>query len=181
MNILDGPDSINMCIVNQDVFKMVYIIDLDGTLRPSNNTTTTTPGGPATLIANDDMQLERLVTPHTKCTRVSAGCYKHCINTCFRSVRFEAVIPSNLVQPMIKVCRRGNRNLCSLFPGGRRAVTEPLTFTVHLPVGNLYDGVFVHGNGTEFVVPSLLQELEPSLCPGNDIFGVTLYGSLPIL
>jgi hypothetical protein len=179
MKNTDGADSINFCIVNQTAFESLYLIDLDGTLRPSS--LVNTPRGASTLLANDNRQLDRFVSPTAaKCQSVPAGCYQYCPDTCFRSMRYEAYInkPTN---PKLKVCLRGNNSLCSLFPAGRRTTTDPWTFTAHLPEGQLYDAVFVDGsNGTEFSAPAVLQEVEPSLCPpGNSTFNVTLYSSLP--
>lgn len=178
MKNTDGADSINFCIVNQPVFQSMYLIDLDGTLRPSG---VAAPRSASTLLANDDRQLDRFVNPAiTTCTSVSAGCYQYCPNTCFRSMRYEAYI-NTVTNPKLKVCLRGNKSVCSLFPAGRRATTDPWTLTAHLPDGQLYDAVLVDGTTlAEFSVPSVLVEVEPSFCPaGSSAFNVTLYASLP--
>jgi hypothetical protein len=168
---IDGPESINFCVVNQDI-TMMYFIDLDGSLRPS----TVTTQGPSTLLANNNRQLINFVD-RSKCTDVTIGCYSYCANTCFRSMRYEPIIVGK-TNPMLKVCRRDNRSICSLFPGGQRG-DEPIAFLAHLPVGNMYDAVFVDGQGIEFAATSVLEEVEPSLCPIGGIFDVKLYASMP--
>jgi hypothetical protein len=177
MKNTDGADSINFCIINQPAFQSMYFIDLDGSLRPSS---VAAPRGASTLLANDDRLLDRFINPATTCTSVAAGCYQYCPNVCFRSMRYEAYIDS-VTNPKLKVCLRGNYSVCSLFPAGRRATTDPWTFMAHVPDGQLYDAVLVDGTSlAEFTVPSVLAEVEPSFCPaGSSAFDVTLYGSLP--
>ena len=183
MKNTDGADSINFCIINQPTFQSMYLIDLDGTLRPSS--IAAAPRGASTLLANDDRQLDRFVSSSNKCTTVAAGCYQYCPNTCFRSMRYDAFTTVTSAPPQLKVCLRGNRSVCSLFPAGRRATTDPWTFTAHLPDGGLYDAVFVNATtGAEMAVSTngVVQEVEPSLCPpGSATFNVTLYTSLPIV
>jgi hypothetical protein len=169
---VDGPENINFCVVNEASVTMMFLIDLDGSLKPSTISTS----GPSTLLASDGGQLSAFVNPG-KCVNIAVGCYTYCADVCFRSMRYE-VNAINAVNPTLKVCRRDNRSICTNFPGGRRG-TEPLTFMAHVPVGFLYDAVFVDGNGVELTVPNVSQEVEPSLCPSGGVFGVTLYTSMP--
>ena len=151
---------------------MMYFLDLDGSLRPSE---VSTPG-PATLLASASGQLTTFVNP-SKCTNVALGCYSYCADGCFRSMRYEVNIV-NKVNPMLKVCRRDNRSICTQFQGGQRG-DETLAFIAHLPVGSLYDAVFVDGNGVEFAVSNANEIVEPSLCPSGGTFGVQLYAAMP--
>jgi hypothetical protein len=168
----DGPDKINFCAALADGIKMMYFIDLDGSLKPSQ---VSTPG-PATLLASDGGQLTTFVSP-SKCTNVALGCYSYCADTCFRSVRYEVNIVGK-VNPMLKVCRRDNRSICTQFFGGKRE-GETLAFIAHLPVGQLYDAVFVDGSGAEFTAANYQEFMEPSLCPTGGTFGVQLYNVMP--
>ena len=150
----------------------MYFLDLDGSLRPSE---VSTPG-PATLLASASGQLTTFVNP-SKCTNVALGCYSYCADVCFRSMRYEVNIV-NKVNPMLKVCRRDNRSICTQFQGGQRG-DETLAFIAHLPVGSLYDAVFVDGNGVEFAVSNANEIVEPYLCPSGGTFGVQLYAAMP--
>jgi hypothetical protein len=151
---------------------MMYFIDLDGSLKPSQVST----AGPATLLGSSSGQLTTFVNP-SKCTSVAAGCYSYCADVCFRSMRYEVTIIDK-VNPMLKVCRRDNRSICTKFPGGQRG-DETLAFIAHLPVGTLYDAVFVDGNGVEFAASTVNEFVEPSLCPSGGTFGVQLYAAMP--
>jgi hypothetical protein len=168
----DGPDSINFCSALAGGIKMMYFIDLDGSLKPSQVSTS----GPATLLGSNSGQLSTFVDS-SKCTNVAAGCYSYCTDVCFRSMRYEVSIV-NKVNPTLKVCRRDNRSICTQFPGGQRS-GETLAFIAHLPVGRMYDAVFVDGNGVEFAAAAVTENVEPSLCPSGGIFGVQLYSSMP--
>jgi hypothetical protein len=173
MNVRDGVESIDMCIVNRDDFKMVYIIDLDGTLRPKNVSTQ----GPSTLVASDNRELLAFANI-TKCTDVIKGCYQYCAETCFRSMRY-SVTGNGQESYQLKVCRRDDRSKCALFGGGRRGTVGPHTYIAHLPAGFQYDAVFLDGSGQQITATTVLGEFEPTFCPTGAVFDVTLFGSLP--
>ena len=151
---------------------MMYFIDLDGSLKPSQISTP----GPSTLLASDSGQLTAFIDP-SKCSSVALGCYSYCSDVCFRSMRYEVNIVDK-VNPMLKVCQRDNRSMCTQFLGGQRK-GETLAFLAHLPVGRLYDAVFVDGSGVEFAAANVNEVVEPSLCPDGDNFGVQLYATMP--
>ena len=92
-------------------------------------------------------------------------------------MRYEVNIVGK-VNPRLKVCRRDNRSICTQFQGGQRT-GETLAFLAHLPVGTLYDAVFVDGNGVEFAAANVNEIVEPSLCPDGGNFGVRLYATMP--
>jgi hypothetical protein len=173
MNVRDGVESIDMCIVNRDDFKMVYIIDRDGTLSPKKNSTQ----GPSTLVASDNRELLTFANT-TKCTDVIKGCYQYCAETCFRSMRY-SVTGNGQESYQLKVCRRDDRSKCALFGGGRRGTIGPHTYIAHLPAGFQYDAVFLDGSGQQITATTVLGELEPSFCPTGIVFDVTLFGRLP--
>jgi hypothetical protein len=173
MTLQDGADRIDMCLVNDIEFKMLYIVDLDGTLRPS---AVTTPA-PSTLVASDNGELLKFVDT-SKCTNVTAGCYQYCSGSCFRSVRY-SVAGTGQESYQLKVCLRNDYSRCSLFPGGRRETSGPHTFIAHLPVGNVYDAVFLDGLGQEVIPTTVTSEYEESLCAVEAVFDVALYGNLP--
>jgi hypothetical protein len=174
MKLQDGAERIDMCLIEQQDFKMLYIIDLDGTLRPS----TVTTQGPSTLVASDNRELLKFVNT-AKCTDVNVGCYQYCADTCFRSMRY-SVTGADQANYQLKVCLRNDQSKCSLFSGGRRGDGGSHTFIAHLPVGNEYDAVFLNAAGQEIAPTEVTGEYEESLCPSGTIFDVTLYGKLPI-
>lgn len=172
MTLQDGADRIDMCLVNDIEFKMLYIVDLDGTLRPS---AVTTPA-PSTLVASDNGELLKFVDT-SKCTNVTAGCYQYCSGSCFRSVRYN-VIGIGQESYQLKVCLRNDYSRCSLFSGGRRGTSGPNTFIAHLPVGSVYDAVFLDGFGQEIAPTVESSAYEESFCGVNDAFDVALYPTL---
>jgi hypothetical protein len=169
MSILDGANSIDFCIVNQDEFSMVYVIDLDGSMNPRP---TEKAQGPSTLVATDDGRLLKLVDT-TKCQVVGEGCYSYCANTCFRSIRYNVIGPGQ-TNYLLKVCLKGDKSRCTTFPGGRRGDGGSSTFIAHLPTGNSYDAVFLDVNGKEITPDSAIDSEEESFCPVGSIFDITL-------
>jgi hypothetical protein len=163
-----------LCLVQEDVFDTIYLIDLDGSLSPS--TLLADRESPASLLASDNDTLLTFVDK-SKCTYIPTGCYNYCQNTCFRSVRysFEGPGQENL---SLKICKRDEPTLCSTFRGGRRGDEGPHDYIAHLPVGNVYDGSFLYSSGEVVTSGKLIESYEPSLCPG-EVFNVTLV--VPIL
>jgi hypothetical protein len=167
MNVHDGAESINLCIVEEEQFQMVYIIDLDGTLSPEFNSTK----GPSTLLASDNDELMKFVDI-AKCRAVPEGCYNYCKDTCFRSVLY--VVDGEVQQNyMLKICPRDNHSQCSLFPGGRRGDTGPHEFTAHLPDGRFYDAVFVDTAGQAVTPTTVTGSYDEPYCSRGK-FEVTL-------
>ena len=177
MTLQDGAESINFCDADAAGIDTVYLIDLDGRLKPSSVSTS----GPATLVSNGP-NIQKFVNA-TKCTAVTPGCYKYCQDTCFRSVRYE-VEQSGTQNYMLKVCKNGDSVNCALFAGSLRenpnrdAYLDPRTFIAHLPVGSTYNAVFLDNSGQEVTPSSLLAQYEQSLCPSGE-FEVSLGGALP--
>jgi hypothetical protein len=171
---LDRDKSLNLCLVQSDAFKMIYVVDLDGSLGPSNILTS----GPSTLLASDDQQLLEFVDV-TKCTYVDSGCYNYCQDTCFRSVRYSYTGPEQ-ANLMLKVCREDDPSQCSSFPGGRRGNAGAHAYVAHLPVGISYNTVLVHSIiGDEIKSGSLVESYEDaSACP-EGIFNITYIGTWP--
>ena len=64
ITLQDGVESIDFCIVQEEEFDMVYVVDIDGSLRPSSVSTR----GPSTLLASDDRQLLKFVDT-AKCVK----------------------------------------------------------------------------------------------------------------
>jgi hypothetical protein len=168
MKISDGSNSINFCIINEDEFSMLYLIDLDGSMKPSTSVKTT---GPSTLVGSDDGRLLKFVDS-SKCTAVEIGCYSYCADTCFRSMRYEVAIPNDQ-NYILKVCLRNDKTQCTTFDKGRRGDVGNWTITAHLPVGKAYDAVFLNAKGIE-TNPSFTQFVEESFCTAGSIFNVTI-------
>lgn len=175
VTLKDGADSMSFCAADDAGIDTVYLIDLDGGLRPSSVSTS----GRATLVSNGP-QIQKFVDL-SKCTAVTAGCYSYCRDTCFRSVRYE-VAASGSEKYMLKVCKNGDSSNCALFAGSRRSnspnSSEPRTFIAHVPVGMTYNAVFLDNTGQAIQVPSVLAQYENSLCAGGE-FAVYLDGTLP--
>ena len=168
IRIHDGPASIDFCIVNEDEYTMVYTIDLDGSMKPTIALQNTNA---STLVGSDDGRLLAFVDL-SKCTKVEAGCYSYCSDTCFRSMRFELDVPFT-EKYSLKVCLRDDHSNCTMFEGGRRATVNSYTLIAHLPVGNTYDAIFVSTNGNK-MSPSFQQSMEESFCPPDSLYDVTI-------
>ena len=176
---VDGAISLNLCTAKAAGIDTVYLIDRDGSLRPPSVSTSSL----ATIIS-DGVQISKFVNA-TRCTSVTAGCYRYCQDTCFRSVRYE-VDPSLSSKLMLKVCRVGHGATCSMFPGALRlngndsAGSEPRTFIAHLPIldGYSYKATFVDSTGNRVEVTPLLAQYEEHFCPVSN-FAVFLDGRLP--
>ena len=168
MRILDGPSSVDFCIVNEDEHSMAYTIDLDGSMKPSAAIQTTMA---STLVGSDDGRLLDFVDT-SKCSKVDAGCYNYCSDTCFRSMRFDLYIPST-DKYSLRVCLRYNQSKCTTFDGGRRNNTRSYTLVAHLPVGNAYDAIFVASNGSQ-ASPPFQQSVEQFFCSIDRLFEVVI-------
>jgi hypothetical protein len=169
-----NPNTINMCIVQEEMFDMVYINNIDGSMRPS----TVTTASPSSLLASDNQVLSTFLN-RSKCTDVPSGCYQYCTDTCYRSMRY-SIAGTNPETYQLKVCQRDNHSKCVLYGGGRRQEVETLTvFTAHLPIGLAYDAVFLNANGLEITPSSVTSQYEPTFCSMDARFEVTLYPNMP--
>jgi hypothetical protein len=157
----DGGHRIDFCTADLAQIRNVYIIDLDGSLRPAGSSVTS---GTATLVSDVPNMLSFIDS--SKCTLVQDNCYSYCRSTCFRTVRYQ-VEPSGSYQ--LKVCKSGTSN-CIFLSGVADTddptfARRPREFLAHLPSGSTYDAMFVTSAGTtvwpSFVIPSF----DPALCP----------------
>ena len=164
----DGPDSVDFCVVNEDAHRMVYTIDLDGSLNP---TTLINTARESTIVGSDDGRIFTFVDT-SKCTKVEAGCYTYCFDTCFRSMRFDLDVPDT-EEYSLKVCVRGDRSKCTTFDGGRRENAHSYTLVAHLPVGNAYDAIFVSSDGSQ-ATPPFQQSVEQFFCSNDRLFEVVI-------
>ena len=173
----DGPPIIDMCIINNPEFEMIYINDLNTNLRPSSMTGITT--GSATIIASENNELLKFVDTG-KCVAVPSGCYSYCRDTCFRSLRLQ-VTGRNVARYQLQVCVRGSSPAnCIRFKAGSRAGTDSdHTIMAHLPVGLLYDAVVIDGSTGQTVVPtSQAAYFEENFCGTSRRFGIGLTGQV---
>lgn len=163
-----------MCLINQGPFDMLYINDLNGNFHPTNNGN----GLPGTLVASDSNVLLKFVTPTSKCTSVSAGCYSYCRDTCFRTLRVEVSGTSQSTWKL-KVCVRGTTpQVCVLYKAGRRADTGPHTIMAHVPTGQLYDAWIVNSLG-QTVRPNLqVAYYDSNQCGTTRRFDIALAGQV---
>lgn len=179
--MIDYDKSVNLCVVDSSAsIKMIYVIDLDGSLGPS----TVASKGPSTLLASDDSSLLTFVNT-SKCTYVAGGCYNYCQDTCFRSVRysFEGSGQESLT---LKVCKIDNTSLCSNFTGGRRysrsgsdySRYEPHVYIAHLPVGFSYSAIFLDSSGLDVTAGTLYESDEDGTACSDAVFSITYVGSL---
>jgi hypothetical protein len=168
MKIADGANSIDFYIINEEEFSMLYFIDLDGSMKPS---TAIEPTGPSTVIGSDDGRLLTFVDT-SKCSYVESGYYSYCIDTCFRSMRYEVDIPNN-ANYTLKVCLKDDTTKCTTFDKGRKGDVGNYTFTAHLPVGKVYDGAFFNEKGIQ-TNPAFTQFEEESLCPTGSVYKVDI-------
>ena len=171
MKLADGANSINMCVVNTVEYDLLYLIDLDGTLRPNTVVAPTV----STLVASDNQMHLKFVDP-VKCVANTVGCYSYCHDTCFRSMRYYVEGPGQ-ADYKLKVCSRSDHSRCSLFKGGRRGDAGSHEFTAHLPAGQLYDAVFLNGLGNEITPTRVEASVEKTFCT-TGIFDVKLYSRL---
>jgi hypothetical protein len=158
MNLADGLDTINMCVINDPEYDLLYIIDLDGTFRPNPAIAPTV----SSLVASDNQMHLTFLNP-SKCVVNTVGCYSYCHDTCFRSMRYY-VEGSGQESYKLKVCSRTDHSRCSLFKGGRRGDVGPHEFTAHLPSGQLYDAIFLDGDGNEITPSTVSEVVEKTFC-----------------
>jgi hypothetical protein len=174
VDMIDSDKSVNLCVIDSsELIKMIYLIDLDGSLSPPG----VTPTGPSTLLANDDSSLLTFVNT-SKCSFVESGCYSYCQDTCFRSFRylFDGPGQGNL---MVKVCKIDDSALCSYFTGGRRSSRDgPYAYIAHLPVGFSYSAILVDGSGLEVTNGTLYESYEHGFACPDGVFSINYIGSL---
>jgi hypothetical protein len=173
IRLTDGTNSIDMCVVNDTFHDFVYLIDLDGSFRPNPFIIPTL----STLVASDNKKHMTFVNA-SKCTDNPVGCYSYCQDTCFRSMRYVVEDPEQ-GNFTVKVCSTINQTLCSSFKGGRRGDVGPHEFTIHLPVGQSYETVFVNSLGIEGTPSKVTESVEKTFCPEGP-FSVTLKKLSPI-
>ena len=157
-----------MCVVNDVEYDLVYIIDLDGSFRPKQSVAPAV----STLVASDNQMHLTFLDP-SNCVDNTVGCYSYCQDTCFRSMRYYVEGPGQ-ENYKLKVCSRSDHSRCSIFKGGRRGDEGPHEFTAHLPAGQLYDAVFLDGDGNEISPSSVSEVVEKTFCT-NGIFEVLLW------
>jgi hypothetical protein len=164
----DGPDTINMCVINEVEYDFLYFIDLDGSFRPNTSISPSI----STLVASDNKEHTRFLDGVT-CVDNAAGCYSYCPNVCFRSVRYVVTGPGQ-ASYKLKVCRANDSSRCSLFKGGRRETSGPHEFTAHLPPGT-YTAVFLNAQGQVITPTTVVGSLEHTYCPVSQL-EVTMVG-----
>jgi hypothetical protein len=172
IQLADGLNSVNMCVVNNAEYDLVYLIDLDGSFRPDLSMARSV----STLVASDNRMHMTFVIDRTKCSDNTIGCYTYCQDTCFRSMRY-FVEGTGQANYKLKVCSRGNHSKCSLFKGGRRGDSGPHEFVAHLPNGQNYDAVFLNGQGQEITPSSVSEVVEKTFCD-DSVFDVKLFATL---
>jgi hypothetical protein len=173
IKLTDGANSIDMCVVNDTFHDFVYLIDLDGSFRPNPFVIPAL----STLVASDNKKHMTFANA-SKCTDNPVGCYSYCQDTCFRSMRYVVEDPEQ-GNFTVKVCSTVNQTLCSSFKGGRRGDVGPHEFTIHLPVGQSYETVFVNSLGIEVTPSKVTESVEKTFCPEGP-FSVTLKKLSPI-
>jgi hypothetical protein len=171
MNV--NAETINMCIIQEEAFDMVYINDSDGTMSPDSVITQT----PSSLLASDNNVLSKFLDP-SKCTDVPKGCYQYCTDTCFRSVRYSVTGPGQ-ENYLLQVCQKNDHSKCSLFSGGRRGTGGSHAYIAHLPVGLEYDAVFINALGQEITPTTIVAQYETTSCSMASTFDVQLYPKMP--
>ena len=172
----EGPQLVDMCIVGSSTFDMIYLNDLNANFRP---TTMSATSSAATLIASDNNELLKFVSP-SKCVNVAEGCYSYCRDTCFRTIRVQLIGQSSW---KLKLCTQGSSpSLCVLYKAGRRGSGD-FTIMAHAPVGLSYSASIVDVNGKAVVPTSQKIFYEENHC-GSSSFQVSLagyVGSIPFV
>jgi hypothetical protein len=174
ITVESNADPIDFCPAAMASIIDVYIVDLDGSLRPPS--ISVPPTGAATLVS-DQPNMLKFVDP-SKCTPLVKRCYRYCQSTCFRTVRYE-IDPAGTDSLVLKVCIKtisGSTSTSCIFVAGN-ARTEDPTFSkrprvygTHLPMG-MYNAVFVNSSGTA-VWPSFVNvTYKEVLCPGSFVDG----------
>ena len=159
-----GANAVDLCEATSSAkpIESIYLIDLDGSFRPTG----VTPTSPSSMVSTGTSMMTFLNTQ--KCTAISGRCYNYCVDTCFRSVRFD-VGPKGTENFKLKVCQRSNPLKCVTFSGGVYFDLNlvyndiPRIFFAHLPAGS-YDAVFLNGSGGEDWPSFVKMEIEPALC-----------------
>ena len=162
-----------MCVVTTAEYDLLYTIDLDGSFRPNLATAPTV----SSLVASDNNMHLTFLDP-SKCVDNTVGCYSYCHDTCFRSMRYY-VKGTGQESYKLKVCSRSDYSRCSLFKGGRRGDVGSHEFTAHLPSGQLYDAVFLDGDGNEITPSKVTEVVEKTFCT-NGIFEVLLLKNMGV-
>lgn len=157
----DG-DSIDFCRAEAAKIIDIYLIDLDGSLRPPGISTLST--GTAALVSDQPNMLN--FVDSSKCTPNEGRCFSFCEGTCFRTVRY-AVDPAGSYT--LKVCSSGSSGNCIFIVGYARTnnptfAKRPREFIAHLPMG-AYDAVFVNSNGTDTWPSFVNVAFDDALCP----------------
>jgi hypothetical protein len=177
--LAEGSNVIDFCAASMaaDPIDNVYLIDRDGSLRPSSRTST----GPSSLIS--DSSKMRAFVSAARCTEVSGRCYIYCENTCFRSVRFE-VNPRGSEKFKLKVCSTLDAKKCTSFTGSLQFNVNapyseyPRMFFAHLPPGS-YRAVFLNELGEQAWPSFVRQEFEEALCPASPNVDLVIPALLP--
>jgi len=110
------------------------------------------------------------------------GCFSYCVDTCFRSVRFET--PGTAMDGYtLKACEVDDSSNCSIFQGSRRGPQDPRSFIAHLPLNLSYNLVFLDALGREAEPTEGTFRYDFNACPPNSgSFSVTVHGkSVPTL
>jgi hypothetical protein len=165
----DSGDRIDFCRADAAGIRDIYLIDLDGSLRPAGSAATS---GTATLISDEPNMLN--FVDSSMCT-MQDNCYSYCRGTCFRTVRYQ-VEPAGSYQ--LKVCPRNSNSNC-IFLNGRANTNDPTfakrprEFVAHLPSGKTYDATIVTTSGVatwpSFVVPYYDNPLCPEALQVADV------------
>jgi hypothetical protein len=155
-------DRIDFCLADAAQIRDIYVIDLDGTMRPAGSAIST---GSATLVSDEPNMLS--FVDASKCTLRQDNCYSYCRGTCFRTVRYQVEPAGNY---RLKVCSARSTGNC-IFLTGRTRSDDPTfakrlrEFVVHLPSGTTYDATFVTSAGVA-TWPSFADvSYDPALCP----------------
>ena len=153
-------DRIDFCTADVAGIRDIYLIDLDGSLRPPGSAVTS---GTSSLLSDEPNMLS--FVDLSKCTLNQGNCYSYCRSTCFRTVRY-IVEPAGTYQ--LKVCKRGTTSNCIFLSGRTDDPTfakRPREFIAHLPSGSTYDTTFVTSAGAATWPSFVDTSFDPVLCP----------------
>lgn len=158
----NSGDRIDFCAADLARIRDVYIIDLDGSLRPAGSAATS---GTSSLVSDEPNMLS--FVDSSKCALNQDNCHSYCRGTCFRTFRYQ-VEPAGGYQ--LKVCKSGSSSNCIFLSGVARTddptfAKRPREFIAHLPSGSNYDATFVTSSGAATWPSYVDTTFDPPLCP----------------
>jgi hypothetical protein len=155
-------EQIDFCSADLARIRDIYLIDLDGSLRPAGSAVTS---GTSSLVSDEPNMLS--FVDASKCTLNQGSCHSYCRGTCFRTIRYQ-VEPAGTYQ--LKVCKSGSTSNCIFLSGVARTddptfAKRPREFIAHLPSGFTYDSTFVTSSGVATWPSFVDTSFDPPLCP----------------